>query len=509
MRPSTTQYKPTWILAVLAASLNSGCAVGPDFRAPAAPTATRYTAQPQPEATTTAPTPGGHVQRLVEGQDLPARWWTVFGSEPLNRLVDAALQANPDLQAAQAALRAAQETVLAQKGAYWPSVDAHFTPTRQSVAEPIASPAHEDIRILSVHTAQLNIAYVPDVFGANRRQVESLEAQADAQRFQREAAYLTLTTNIVVAAIQEAALRAQIKATQEIIEAATRQLEMARRQQSLGQIAAADVAAQETALAQARASLPPLDKQLAQQRNLLAVLAGRLPSEGVAERFELDSLMLPEDLPLSLPSRLVEQRPDVRAAQAQWHAANANIGVAKAARLPNVTLSASTGSTALELSQLFKASTGFWSLGADLAQPLFNGGTLMHRQRAVEAASDQAAAQYRSTVLTAFQNVADTLHAIQADAQALAAASEAERAAQRSLRIAQRQLQVGAVGHPVVLAAQQAYSQTAIALAQARAARFADTAALFQALGGGWWNRPKPESDEDKGAQNTGERPGL
>ena len=483
------------IACSLGALLAAGCAVGPDFKAPDAPNAARYTAEPIPGVTAAVPEGAGQAQRLLDGQTVSARWWNAFGSDALNELVEAALRSNPDLQAADAALRTARENALAQRGSYWPSADAHLVSTRQAIADPVASPAASGSSLYTLHTAQLNVSYVADVFGGNRRQVESLDALAEAQRFQREAAYLTLTTNVVATAVQEASLRAQIKATHDIIDSATRLLEMARKQRSLGQITAADVAAQETALAQTRAALAPLDKQLAQQRDLLAVLAGRLPSDAVSQRFELDAIKLPEELPLSLPSQLVEQRPDIRAALAQLHSAGANIGVAKAARLPSLTLSASGGSSALALSQLLKAGGGFWSIGADLAQPVFNGGTLLHRQRAAEAAYEQAAAQYRSTVLTAFQNVADTLYAIDADARALSATSEAERAAQHSLVIARRQWELGAVGYPTVLNAQQAYAQSAIALVQAKAARYADTIALFQALGGGWWNRPQGDAD--------------
>ena len=242
------------------------------------------------------------------------------------------------------------------------------------------------------------------------------------------------------------------------------------------------------------ASLPPLEKQLAQQRNLITVLAGRYPSDEITQRFELDALHLPAELPLSLPSQLVEQRPDIRAAQAQLHAASADIGVAIAARLPSVTLTGNVGSAEELLRMLFTSGTGLWNLSAGLAVPIFRGGGLMHQQRAAEARYDQAAAQYRSTVLTAFQNVADTLHAIQADARSLQSAHKAELAARKSLNMAQRQLAAGMVGSPAVLQAEQAYQQALVSVAQARADRFTDSVALLQALGGGWWNRDEPSA---------------
>ena len=472
----------------------AGCAVGPDFQRPAAPAVKGYTSTPS-EPTVATPVEGGQSQRLAEGQEISAQWWTMFGSSALNELVEAALKANPDLQSADAALRVAQENLAAARGGFFPSVDAQGTSTRQKTAEVIASPLASGDLLYSLHTAQVTVSYAPDIFGGLRRQVEATAAEAEAARFQREAAYLTLTSNVVAAAIQEAALRAQINATHEAIMSASKLLDAVRKQRQAGQLGAADVAAQESA--QIEATLPPLEKQLAQQRDLITVLAGRFPSEEIAQRFDLESLRLPGELPLSVPSRLVEQRPDIRAAEAQLHAASAQVGVATAARLPSITLSANLGSTALTLSKLFTSGTGFWGLTGGIAQPIFRGGTLMHQQRAAEAAYDQAASQYRSTVLTAFQNVADTLHAISADAKALQTANRAEEAARKSLTIAQRQWTLGLIAYPAVLQAEQAYQQALVNVAQARAGRLADSVALLQALGGGWWNREVSDARHD------------
>ncbi|NYE60706.1 NodT family efflux transporter outer membrane factor (OMF) lipoprotein [Duganella sp. 1224] len=478
-------------LRLLIAVLVTGCAAGPDFVRPAAPPVTSYTEPAQPADTAaaiapSAPIAAGAAQHYVEGQAVSAQWWTVFGSEALNQLVAAALQANPDLQAADAALRAASETAAAQRGAWWPTADLHLQPTRQQVAGTLSSPTAGGTNLYTLHTAQLSIGYAPDLFGATRRQVEAADAQTDLARYQRAAARLTLTTSVVNAAIGEAALRAQLDATEQLAALARQQLDAVRKQQQAGQLGAADVAAQEAALAQADAALPPLRKQLAQQRDLLAVLAGRYPSEGLAQRFRFEQLTLATALPLSLPAQLVEQRPDILAAEAQLHAAAAQVGIASAARLPNITLTGTLGSSALTAGTLFQSGAGFWSIGADLAQPLFRGGTLLHQQRAAEASYDQAAAQYRGVVLTAFQNVADTLHAIDADAEALRAAAAAEQAARRSWAIARRQWQLGQTGYPPVLQAGQALQQASIALIQAQASRYADTVALYQALGGGW-----------------------
>ena len=471
------------MVAIALAMLIAGCAAGPDFVAPAAPTVQRYTAQildgeaAQPE----------HTQKLAAGQEVPAHWWTSFGSEPLNALVAAALAANPDLQAAQAALQAARENAAAQQGLWWPDATLHVSPTRQRIADTLSSPTADGANLYSLHTAQLNVGYSPDVFGGVRRQVEAAGAQVDVARYQGDAARLTLAANVVLAAINEAALRAQLDVTRELADLARRQLDATRAMQRAGQVGSADVAAQEAALAQAEAGVPPLEKQAAQQRNLLAVLGGRMPADGAgAAALDFDSLALADTLPVSVPARLVEHRPDIRAAEAQLHAASAQVGVARAARLPNIALTATLGSSALDAGTLFKSGAGFWSIGADLVQPLFKGGALRHQQRAAEAAYTQASFQYRSVVLTAFQNVADALHAVDADARALRSADAAEQAARRSLGIAQRQWQLGALAYPAVLLAQQSWQQASVALIAARAARYADTVALFQALGGGW-----------------------
>lgn len=481
-----------WLKVSLPAALLalSGCAVGPDFSRPAAPPVTRYTNEPLPPQTASAPVAGGEAQTFIATEDIPRQWWTLFHSATLNSLIELALKNNASLQQAEAALRVAQENVAAQVGAYYPSVSANFTPTRQKQAlGTVSSTAASGASLFNLHTAQLNISYVPDVFGGNRRQVESLQAQADSQRFQLEAAYITLTSNVVAAAVQEASLRAQIDATESMVKIEQEQLDLFRRQLALGAVPEANVVAQVAMLAQTKALLPPLQKQLAQQRDLLAALAGRYPSDAAPEQFELSALKLPQELPLTLPSKLVEQRPDVRSAEEQLHSASAQIGVAKANMLPQFTLSADGGSMAYVLSQLFKSGNGFWTVAGGITQPVFDGGMLLHKKRAAEAAYDQAAAQYRSTVIAAFQNVADTLQALQSDADALQAAAVAERATADSLAIAKRQVELGDISYVALLASEQAYQQALTNLVQAQANRYADTAALFQALGGGWWNR--------------------
>jgi NodT family efflux transporter outer membrane factor (OMF) lipoprotein len=487
-------------IAALAALLLAGCAVGPNFKTPPAPNVTGYTAEPLATNIPATAVAGGEAQRLVQGLDIPGEWWAVFHSLQLNELIQRSLTNNPDLKAAQAALKVAHENVLAQRGAYFPSVDAGFSATRQKQSDLLAPipnfPTVSSEFQYNLFTPEVSVSYMPDVFGLNRRTVESLKAQEQGVRFQLVATYLTLSANVVVAAIQEASLRGQIEATHELIGVNSNMVQILRYQFTNGYAGGLDLAAQESQLAQVTATLPPLLKQLAQQRDLLSVLSGRFPSELLAEKFALTNLALPGDLPLSLPSTLVAQRPDVRQAEANFHAASAQIGVAIANRLPNITLTANAGSSALAIDQVFTSGTGFWGLGAQAMAPLFHGGTLLHQERAAKAACLQAAEQYRSTVLTAFQNVADTLSALEQDADALKTAAAAAEAAKRTLDLTQEQMQTGYAGYLALLNAEQTYQQARLNLVQAQASRFADTAALFQALGGGWWHRA--ELTEDK-----------
>ncbi len=471
-------------LAVLA-----GCAVGPNYKKPAPPEVKSYTTEPLTAATPATNSIAVQPPKFVEGGDIAGDWWTVFHSKPLNALIERSLKANPNIKAAQAALKVAAENVRAQHGAYFPSVDASFSASRQKQSGQIAPTPNANIFQYNLFTPQVTVSYVPDVFGYNRRTVESLVAQAEQQRFALAATYITLSANVVATAVQEASLREQLAATTNLVAESGKALEILRNQFASGYASRLDLAAQESQVAQIAATLPPLLKQLAQQRDQLAVLAGVFPSQEGPEEFEMSSLDLPQDLPLSLPSKLVEQRPDVRMAAEALHSASAQIGVAVANRLPNITLSASAGSTALSADKIFSSGTGFWGIGAAATQPIFQGGTLLHRERAARAAYTQAMEQYKSTVLSAFQNVADTLSALDQDGDALKSAMVAERAAKVTLEITQHQLQSGYANFLALVSAEQTYQQSVMNLAQAKANRYADTAALYLALGGGWWNR--------------------
>ncbi len=484
-----------WLTALAGLAIG-GCVAGPNFKPPAAPDVSDYSAHPQSATVASPDVAGGEAQRFVTGADIPGDWWTLFHSQPLDALIQQALADNHDLKAAQAALLAAREGVKAQRGAYFPTVTAGFSATRQQQSAVLSPPLNSNALEYSLFTPEVSVAYTPDVFGLNRRSVESAEAQADADRYQMIAADLTLTTNVANAYIQEASLEAQIDATRQIVETDTKLVETLKYQLAKGYASGLDLAVQQAQLAQAAATLPPLVKQAQQQRDLLAALTGRYPSQAPEESFELASLQLPQDLPVSLPSALVAQRPDVLQAQANLHAASAQVGIAAANRLPNIELTANIGSTALALGQVFASGTGFWGVGASLAQPIVDGGVLLHKERAAKAAYVQASEQYRSTVLTAFENVADTLAALDQDARTLQADAAAADAAKVTLDLSERQWKDGYASYLSLLSAEQAYQQARIGLVQAEASRYADTVALFQALGGGWWRRTELARDD-------------
>ena len=486
MTISTSQTIIRCALSAAAVLVLAGCAVGPDYHRPELPVAQHYT-----EATTDTQL---QADRQGAPAELPQSWWELYRSPALDELVRAGLANNPSVASAQAALQVAIENRRAQQAAFFPTVGVAYTATRQKVAAPLASPLASNADLFNLHTAQVNVSYAPDLFGLNRRQVESLKAQEDSQRWNVEATYLTLSSNLVVAAITEAGLRAQVDATRRSVELQTDILQRFRKLQALGQNSTLDVAQQEALLAALEASLPPLDKQLALQRDQLKALSGVLPDAALSE-FRLDQLTLPEPLPLTLPSTLVEHRPDVLAAEAQLRSASADIGVAVANRLPEVTLGVNSwGSSASSIAKLFGPGTMFWTLAGSASQSLFDGGALKHREAAARAAYDQAAAQYRSTVINAFQSVADALQAIDADAAALAASRRAQDAAELTLAITRRQLELGDASSLAVMSAEQSVQQATVVTVQARANRLADAAALFQALGGGWWNRPTAAS---------------
>jgi NodT family efflux transporter outer membrane factor (OMF) lipoprotein len=489
MATSIFYIGPAAIAALTAAAVLAGCTVGPDFQAPAKPDDARFTETPMPDKTASAKTIGGAAQTLQTGRDIPGDWWTLFHSPRIEAVVIQALKANPDLTAAQATLREARENQRAEQGALFPSVNASGSGTRERISPYSLGEPGGTSPPFTLYDPSLSLSYTLDVFGGIRRQVEQLGAQVDYQRFELEATYLNLTSNVVLAALTEASLQAQIDATQDIIKIYQQSLKVTQSRFELGGVSRSDVLQQEANLASALSTLPPLQKQLEQERNQIAVYLGARPDRFSGPTVELAALTLPEDLPVSLPSNLVEQRPDIQAYEALLHAATAQVGVATANLLPQFTLSASYGREGLSLADLFTPAGIVWSLAGAVSQPVFQGGALLAKRRAAQAALDVSAAQYSSTVNNAFQAVANALVAIRRDAETLAASLQSVQAAEASLKVAQAQFQAGGITYVSVLQTEQTYQSARLSLVSAQAARFTDTVALFQALGGGWWNR--------------------
>ena len=500
--PSCLQFR--LLVAVMLTGL-AGCAAGPNYSPPDPPSTIGYTRErlrdPSGAAAVKTAQGGSPAQHFATGEDVQGRWWTAFASPALNRLVDEALENNPTLVVAQASLAAAYEEAEAQKGTLLPTLTGHGLASYQEAPNGgLQSPLSNQQRYAyALYTPRASIAYSPDIFGGDRRLIESLEAQAEAKRYELEVTYLTLTTNVVLAAIQEAALRGEIEATNKAVKAQTDILDLYQKEFALGQVAQSEVVQQRANLSVSQLLLPPLEKQLATQRNLITALSGRLPSDEVAQTFTLASLRLPTKLPVSLPSELVEQRPDIRAADALVHSAGAEVGVALANRLPRFSITSDNGGSGITFTKLAQ-SGGFYSIVGTVSQPLFDAGTLYHKQRAAEDRLTAAQANYKVRVLAAFREVADVLRSLQIDAKAVAAATAAEKATSDSFELTRKERTVGMSNNLQVFLSQQTYLTALVSSAQTKALQYADTAALFQVLGGGWWNRrdvfpPRPGND--------------
>lgn len=475
------------VLAAVAVLL-VGCAVGPNFQPPKQPSSQTYLTDTQPSETMEAKGCRGNAQRFDTGMDIPAQWWSLFHSDSLDRLVRLALDNSPTLMQAQAKLKQAQEDLNAQTGAtQYPSVNAGLSITRQQVD--LASYGISNFPNpgpFTLYYASVSASYTLDIFGGNRRALEGLKAKVDYQVFELEAARQTLVANVVNAAITQASLRAKIAIAQELMDAQGRQLAITEERYKAGGVSVLDVQNQGILFDQTKASLPPLKKQLVQINHQLAVYLGREPAEVKIDEFDLNNLHLPEELPLSLPSSLARQRPDIRAAEALWHQASANIGVATANLFPQITLSGSFGSQRASFGDILSG-VNIWSIAGNLMQPVFHGGELRARQRLSVAAYDEAAAAYKQTVLKGLQEVADTLYALDADAQTLKTRTDTTDHARAAYEIAQRQYHLGGISHLALLDAQRQLLQTEMDRVQAQADRYTDTAALLYALGGGWW----------------------
>ena len=477
----TTKLASTALLLTMLA----GCTVGPRYRAPAPPSGATYTPGPQPTSTMSAPGNAGAAQRFSPHADIPAQWWMLFQSPQLDRMMREALDHSPTLMQALARLKQAQEESNARTGATkYPTASVSLSAQREQVSLagfgiPFPSPPP-----FSLLNGSVAVSYALDLFGGNRRLLESLNAQVAYQNWQLQGARLMLAGNVVSAAIRHAQLRSQIEITRQMLALQEQTLHITEQRYLAGGVSEYDVCSQRTTLAQMQASLPPLEEQLDLVNHQLAVLMGKTPAEARVEEISLDSLNLPQELPVSLPSALVRQRPDIRAAEALLHQASADVGVATASLYPQIALSGSAGGVGTK----FTSGGGVWNFGASLTQPIFNGGSLWAEKRKAVAAYEEAGSAYQQTVLQAFREVADVLRAIEDDARALQARSEAAAQAERAYQIASQRYATGGISQLAVLDAQREQLQTALDSIAYQAARYSDSATLFQALGGGWWN---------------------
>lgn len=470
--------------AVIVLAMLGACSVGPDFVRPPPPAASDYTHEPLAASTVAA---DNEAQSFTRGAEIPADWWRLFKSDQLNAIVQQAMENNPTLAASEASLRESQDNLRAGYGVFFPQIGAQFDATRARIA-PSQNGLKAPGSIFNLITASGSISYVLDVFGGKRRTVEGLRAQADYQRYAEKAAYVTLSANVVNTTIARAAYAAEIVATEQLIELEMEQLAATEAQVRSGTAAYANVLSVRSLIAANQAVIAPLKQKISQTEHLLATLEGLLPSEARPPEIDLSSLALPADLPVSLPSDLVRQRPDILSAEATLHIASANIGVATAAMFPSISLNGTYGAGGTSFGNLSADSFRFWSIGPSITVPLFQGGSLWYGRKAAIDAFEQAEANYRQTVLAAFAQVADALNALDHDAQALQAQVEARRDADTALHLLQANYRAGVAGYLDVLVADVQFHQATVAYFQAVAQRYQDTVALFVALGGGWWS---------------------
>jgi len=474
--------KPAQLFIILA--MFAGCAVGPNFVRPAPPDTDRYTHELLTEANLAA---NGQTQHFIPSNMLVANWWQLFKSPELDAVVNKAIHNNPTLQASEASLRQSQDNMRAGYGVFFPQIQAEAGASRQRTSS-LSQGVQTSGKIFNLVTFSSSVSYAMDVFGGARRSVESLRAQADYQRYENVAAYLILTSNVVNTSIARAAYAEEVHATKHLIKLQKEMLRLTLAQARAGISPYANVLSQDGLIAANQALLAPLEQNLAQAEHLLATLEGEFPSQADLPRINLNGLSLPVNLPVSLPSDLVNQRPDILAAEAQMHAASAKIGIATALMFPSFSLNGTFGTSGTNFGNLTVASGKFWSIGPVATIPLFQGTTLWFGRRAAINAYQQSRANYRQTVLGSFEQVADSLKALEHDAEALQARVEAKQATGEALKLLQSNYRAGLVDYLAVLTADVQYQETSIAYLQAVAKRYQDTVALFVALGGGWWN---------------------
>ncbi len=475
-----------WIISICALGfmITGGCAAGPDFVKPEAPRVNSYNYGGDAKETVAAE---GQTQRFMNGTEPAANWWKLFNSRQLDAIVSEGFQNNPGLQAAQASLRESRENLRAGSGIFYPQVSATFGQLREK-SSPSSSGSSLPGNIFNLSTLSASVSYVLDIFGGQRRTVEGLAAQVDQERALTLATYIMLSGNMVNTSIAISAYQEEINEIEQLVNLEKDQVTIAEKQYKAGLTTYVSVLALQNQLKALEASLPPIKQKYSQAEHLLATLIGKTPAEWQSPKIRLSEISLPVDLPLSLPSELVRQRPDILAAEAQLHAASAGIGVANAALFPSLTLNASYGQTSLATSNLFDKASNVWGLGANIAAPVFNGGALRAKRRAAVAAYEQSFANYRQTVLSAFAQVADILRALEHDAEVTRKEAEAVETAQLSMNLVQANYKAGLVNYLQVLLTDLQYHQAKIAYLQAKAQQLQDTTALFVALGGGWKN---------------------
>ena len=491
----------------LALALGACTAVGPNFKPPPAPAVTRYTAPDETAPASTDAGPTAPAQTVSLGEKVAVDWWTLFRSQDLDELVKAAIAGSPTLESAQARLTAAKDEVAAAKGALYPqvSLSANDDFEKESAnAFGLSStvvPLPPSFNFLQVGPT---VTYTPDLFGGTRRRVEQQAALAEVQRDELGAAYLRLTGGAVAQAIQLAAVREQLKAVDDIIAIDRQNLDLVRDERQAGTAPDSDVIAAESQLADDETLRPGLDQQLSAARHAMAILLGRAPGDWSPPAFDLDKLTLPGQLPVSLPSDLVHQRPDIQAAEAQLHAASARIGIATAQLYPSITLSAGVSGGSLNGANLFSPSGLVWSVASGVTQPIFDGGTRRAERKAALADFKAYAADYKLTVLQSFGQVADILEALQHDATFLAAQQHALDMASQSVKLQRINYDRGGAGLINLLDAERQYQRAALGYARATAQRYQDTTQLLVAMGGGWWGANLAVADN---ARSTPDKP--
>jgi NodT family efflux transporter outer membrane factor (OMF) lipoprotein len=465
------------------ALLTSGCAVGPDFERPKPPAVKQYTHDQAPKETAA---PGGQAQHFDLGAEIAEDWWRLFNSPELDAVVKKAIDENRSLQSAISHLRQSQDNLRAGYGVFFPQIDSSINATRQKFS-PTKFGISQGTSTFNLYTFNNTVTYVLDVFGGQRRQVENLAAQVEYQKQTARGAYLTLIGNVVNASIAAAAYRAEIEATQQIIWFQKEQLSITEKQEKAGTVPYSSVLAIRAQLTATEATLPPLQKNLSQAQHLLTALVGKIPEQWGPPPVNLADFTLPVEIPVSVPSELARRRPDILAAEAQLHSASAVIGVTTAALFPSLTLSGNYGWNSTDIATLFGPGANFWAMGVNAAAPIFHGGTLWFQRRAAIRACEASLTDYQQTVVAGFQQVADSLRALESDANTLQAQTESLAAATRTLELIETNYKAGLVNYLQVLSADTQYQQARLGVIGAQALRLQDTSALFVALGGGWW----------------------